>query len=346
MACLPCQIAALNRLEEKRMKTFVTGSTGFIGGHLVHKLLDRNYQVTCLVRNPHSEPAQRLRERGASLVLGDILEPETMRTSMTQADIVFHLAGWYKVGAADSTPALPINVQGTRTVLELAHELRVENIVHTSTVGVFGNTHGQVVDESYRRSTPFTTEYNRTKTMAQEIATELIAQGAPIRIVMPGSAYGPGDHSVLATFLRAFLRGFLPLIPGADSGISLVHVQDVAEGLVLAAEKGKAGEKYILAGPSITYGEMLRQVAQVANRRPPLLIPSWPMAILGRLSRLGNHLIPLPTIIHPETLQNLQGVTFWASGAKAQRLLGWQSRPLEEGLEETLEWELQRIKKS
>lgn len=328
------------------MNAFVTGSTGFIGAHLVHKLLERNYQVTCLVRHPHGEPAQRLCQKGASIIHGDILEPETLREGLAQADIAFHLAGWYKVGAADSTPALPVNVQGTRIVLQLAHESSVKSIIHTSTVGVLGNTHGQVVDENYQRNTPFTTEYNRTKAMGHEIAEEMIAQGAPIRIVMPGAAYGPGDHSVLATFLRAYLRGFLPIMPGADSGISLVYVEDVAEGLILAAEKGQTGEKYILAGPSLTYGEMLHRVARLIDRRPPLVIPSWPMAILGQLARLANHYLPLPAIFHPETLQNLRGVTFWASGAKAQRSLGWHSRPLEEGLERTLEWELQKIKAS
>jgi len=176
--------------------------------------------------------------------------------------------------------------------------------------------------------------------MAHEIAGDWLARGAPIRIVMPGGVYGPGDHSVLALFLRAFLRGRLPVVVGADSGMTLAHVEDVAEGHILAAEQGRPGD-YILSGPCLTYGQMLGRIAEIAHRSPPLFISSWPIPALIQLARFANRLSPLPPTLHPETLQGMNRVTFWVTSAKAQEELGWRSRPLEQGLAETVAWELE-----
>ncbi len=160
---------------------------------------------------------------------------------------------------------------------------------------------------------------------------------------MPGGVYGPGDHSVLAQFLRAYLRGILPIVVGADSGMTLVHVEDVAAGHILAAEKGEPGASYILAGSCLTYREMLSQVARVAGRRPPLFLPSWPIPALVTLTGIISRFRSLAPTLHPETLGGMNRVTFWVSSDRAQRDLGWQSRPLEEGLAETVDWELGRI---
>ena len=323
------------------MRAFITGATGFIGGHVARRLLGRGDALACLVRTPSSAAARQLQDHGATLVPGDITQAYTMREAMAGADVVFHIAGWYRVGVADISPALPTNVQGTRTVLQLAHELHIPNIVYTSAAAALGNTRGRIVDENHRRDAPFVTEYTRTKYMAHEIAQEWVARGAPIRLVMPGGVYGPGDHSVLALFLRAFLRGRLPVVVGADSGMTLVYVEDVAEGHILAAEKGQPG-KYILAGPCLTYGEMLRRIAEIAHRPPPLFLSSWPIPALVQLTRLVDRLFPLPPTLHPETLQGMNRVTFWVTSARAQKELGWQSRPLEQGLVETVTWELEK----
>jgi len=322
------------------LRAFVTGATGFIGGWVARRLLERGYSLTCLVRTPSSAAARQLQVQGATLVQGDITQADTMGAAMAGADVVFHIAGWYRVGVCDVAPALPTNVQGTRNVLQLAHQLDIPNIVYTSAAAALGNTYGRIVDEGHRRAAPFVTEYTRTKYMALEIAEEWVARGAPIRIVMPGGVYGPGDHSVLALFLRAFLRGRLPIVVGADSGMTLVHVEDVAEGHILAAERGQPG-KYILAGPCLTYGEMLSRIAQIARRRPPLFISSWPIPALIQLARLANRLFPLPPTLHPETLQGMNRVTFFVTSARAQRELGWGCRPLEQGLGETVAWEME-----
>ncbi len=325
------------------MRAFITGATGFIGGHVARQWLARGHGATCLVRDPGSPAAQQLQPLGAELVAGDITRPEMMREAMTGSDVLFHIAGRYKIGLEDSSAALRINVDGTRSVLGLAHELKIPNIVYTSTALVLGNTRGRVVDESHRRDSPFDSEYTRTKTMAHEIALEYIAQGSPIRIVMPGAGYGPGDHSLLGVLLRDYLRGRFPAVPGADSGVSLIHVADVAEGHILAVERGKPGESYLLAGTNLTYCAVLEMVAQIAGRRPPLALPSWPVPVFIQVARLANRFLALPPIFHPETLQNLNRVTYWFSSAKAGTELGWQPRPLEDGVAETVHWELEQL---
>jgi dihydroflavonol-4-reductase len=327
-------------------RVFVTGATGFIGRSLTRKLLARDHEVTFLTRHPDGQATRALQAAGAVPVHGDITEAETMHEAMAEAELVFHLAGWYRVGEPDPATALSINVEGTRTVLESAYGLGVPNIVYTSTGVVLGNTRGRIVDERFCRQAPFASIYARSKTIAHEIAQELIHRGAPVRIVMPGAVFGPQDHSLVGTFLRFYLRGWLPLIPGVDAGISLTYVDDVAEGHILAAERGHAGESYLLAGPCLTYEEMLRLVARVADRPEPISMSSWPVPGLVQLARLVNRFVSLPPAFHPETLGYLNGLTYWFNAGKAQHELGWRRRPLITGVQETVAWELEQLARS
>ncbi|HLF01904.1 MAG TPA: NAD-dependent epimerase/dehydratase family protein, partial [Anaerolineales bacterium] len=234
------------------MRVFVTGANGFIGSHLVPILIKRGYGVTCLVRDPAK--ADRLAELGARLVKGDVTERESMREPMRGSDAVFHLAGWYAIGNHDKAKMQAINVDGAKHTLELAAELGVPKIIHTSTVGVFGNTNGNIVDESYRvGQAAMSTEYERTKWAAHyEVAVPLQQRGAPVIIVQPGGVTGRGDPSPHVQTFELFLQR-IPVMLGPQSGITLAHVDDVAEGHALAMEKGKPGESFILAGPCLTY---------------------------------------------------------------------------------------------
>ena len=231
------------------MKAFVTGGSGFIGQHVVQKLVARGDEVHALARS--EESAALLRQLGATVFKGDITDAASLRPGMAGCDVVFHMAAWYKLGAPDWMNAEAINVGGTRRVLRLAHELGIPKIVYTSTVAVYGDTQGQLVDESYYKEGPFLTEYDRTKWLAHyKVALPLIEKGAPIVIVMPGGVYGPGDTSFIAQLMRMFYRG-LAVLPGSDLTVTYAHVEDIAEGHLLAAEKGKVGESYILTGPAI-----------------------------------------------------------------------------------------------
>ena len=318
------------------MKAFVTGGSGFIGQHVVKKLLERKYEVAALARSPESTAV--LQALGCTVVPGDITDVASMREGMVGSDIVFHIAAWYKIGNVDWMKAEAINVGGTRKVLRLAHELGIPKIIYTSTVAVFGDTHGQLVDETYYKGGPFLTEYDRTKWLAHyKVALPLIEKGAPITIVLPGGVYGPGDHSNIAEMMRLFYQG-LPMLPGPEMTITYAHVEDIAEGHLLAAEKGKPGESYILAGPAIPLGEMIDFWGHLTGKPAPLLrLPAnflKPFApLVGTLSKI----LPLPTAFSEDSVKIL-GATYIAPPDKARAELGWQTRPLQTGMLETFEW--------
>ena len=318
------------------MKAFVTGGSGFIGQHVIRKLIQRGYDVHALARS--SQSADIVSSLGASVVRGDITDVESMREGMTGSDVVFHIAAWYKIGADDWIKAETINVGGTRKVLRLAHELGVPKIIYTSTIVVFGDTKGELVDESYFQGAPFLSEYDRTKWLAHyKVAEPLIEKGAPITIVIPGGVYGPGDTSSIADMMRMFYRG-LPVLPGPDLTLTYAHVEDIAEGHILAAEKGKTGESYILAGPAIPLGEMFDFWAHLTGRpKPAVRVPSQFIRPLAPVAGIASSVMPLPSTYSQEAIQ-IVGATYMARSDKARRELGWQTRPLQTGMLETFEW--------
>ena len=326
------------------MKAFVTGGTGFIGSRVVRRLIERGYDVTCLVRRP--EKAAALRELGATLVQGDITDRDSMRQGMTGADVVFHCAGWCEVGLPRSAEERMerINVGGTENVFELAVELGVPKIVYTSTVGILGDTCCLVADETHQRDSSFDSAYDRTKYRAHQVAERYIAQGAPVIIVMPAGVYGPGDRCMIGTSVRLLLRRMLPVMPGADTGFSFVHVEDVAEGHILAAEKGQAGQSYILGGDVMTAGDALQVIARLSGVPAPLLLlDSKLVAPLGPVANWIEGFVPLPPMLSSEMLQSL-GRTWWVTPAKAQRELGYTHRSIEEGMAETVLWEAAQLR--
>jgi dihydroflavonol-4-reductase len=322
------------------MKIFVTGANGFIGSHLVTKLIARGHPVVCLVRDPSK--ASQLAQQGAMLVKGDVTNRDSMREPMHGADAVLHLAGWYEFIARgdDIRRMRAINVDGTRNVLELAAELGVPRILHTSTVGVFGNTRGKIADESFRaEKDSLQSEYERTKWAAHyEVAVPLQQRGAPVIILLPGGVTGAGDPSPHLALYRFYLRR-MPVMFGASSGATWAHVDDIAEGHILALERGSVGEAYILAGPAMTYREMMERFAQVTGIPGPKIwlpdaITGATATLLGWLAALG---VALPDLSE-EGVSALSGYTYWGSAEKAKRELGWRVRPVDEAFRETLEW--------
>src|SRR5262245_3188220 len=252
------------------MKIFLTGATGFIGGRLARRLRAAGHDVTALVRTP--ERAADLAALGVKLAPGDITERDTVRAAMRGADAIYHVAAWYRIGARDHSMAWRINVEGTRNVLQVMRELGVPRGVYTSTLAVFSDTGGQLVDESYRyRGKRWLSVYDQTKHAAHyEVALPLMEEGLPLTIVQPGLNYGPGDTSATrATFIQ-YLKGELPLIP-RRTAFCWAHVDDTVEGHVLAMERGRTGESYIIAGPAHTLVEALDLARRVTGRPLPRL---------------------------------------------------------------------------
>ena len=319
------------------MRYFVTGATGFIGARLVRQLGAAGHEVRALVRTPSR--ASALAAPGISLHGGDITDKESMREAMRGSDGVFHLAAWYRIGARAGERRLAdqINVQGTRNVLELMRELAIPKGVYTSTLAVFGDTEGWVGDESYRHSGPWLSEYDRTKWKAHyEVAVPMIQAGLPLVIVQPGVVYGPGDPSVIGNLLRQYLKRTLPIRPHG-AAFCWGHVDDTAHGHVLAMDKGRAGQSYILAGPPHTLEEVLETAHEITGIRPPRLrLPAAVLRAMAAVANLVERVIPLPQAYSGETLRIAAGATYLASSEKAQQELGFQTRALEDGLRETL----------
>ena len=317
------------------MKYFVTGATGFIGSRVASRLLDAGHTLTALVRDPAK--AAWLAKRGAEIAVGDVTDIESLRSGMGGSDGVFHIAGWYLTGVKDTTPAARINIEGTRNVLQVMGELAIPKGVYTSTLAVNSNTRGRLVDESYRYDGPHLSEYDRTKWVAQrEIAEPLMAAGLPLVIVLPGAVYGPGDHSAVGQSFAQYLRGKLALIP-RESALCWAHVEDIAAAHLLAMDKGRSGESYIIAGPPHTLEEAFAIAEGITGvPAPRLRISPKAMRLLAGIMAVVGAVVPLPQLYHPENLRITAGVTYLGSNKKAQDKLGYRPRPLKEGLEPTL----------
>ena len=319
----------------------MTGGTGFIGGEIVRQLRERGDEVACLVRTP--QKGQATAALGCELVAGDLGDSRAIREGMQGCDAAIHAAAMYEVGIpASQRPAMrEANVGGTERVLRAALEAKVAKVVYVSTVGAFGNTHGKVVDESYEHpGKEFTSCYEETKWEAHQIARRMIRdEGLPCVIVQPGGVYGPGDTSSIGELLNQFLSGKMPLIPFPELGICLSHVEDIAAGIVLALDRGKPGETYVLSGPVTTVREAIDVVAKVTDRKAPKhAIPTPLMKAMVPIGPLVGKMMGQPPNLR-ELISSADGVTFWASHEKASRELGYEPRGLEQGLRETLEAE-------
>lgn len=321
---------------------FVTGATGFIGGEVARQLIHAGHAVVAIARDPAR--ATRLTTLGVRVVAGDITDRASLREPMAGVDGVFHLAGWYRIGARDKRPGQQVNVEGTRNVLEVMRELGVPRGVYTSTLAVNGDTHGRIVDENYRFNGPFLSEYDRTKWVAHyQVAEPMIRQGLPLMVVQPGGVYGPGDSSPQGDLLRQYLRRQLPMVP-RGAAFCFGHVEDTASGHLLAMERGALGQSYIIAGPPATLIEALALAERITGVPAPRIHPP-PALIRGAAAVVGvlEQIVPVPETYSSEYLRVAAGVTYLGSNARAVRELGFAPRSLEVGLRQTLEYERSRL---
>jgi nucleoside-diphosphate-sugar epimerase len=322
------------------VKAFVTGGTGFIGERLVQRLRDRGDDVVALVRS--REKGKKLEAMGATLVEGDLSSSEAIHTGLEGADSVFHIAAIYKVGIPKSEheAMYDANVRGTERVLDAAFQAGVGRIVYVSTVNVFGNTRGEIVDETYERPAgEYLSYYDETKYLSHQVAKERIAKGAPIVIVQPGGVYGPGDHSELGNVIDQTRSGKLRALPFAGLGMNLVYVDDVADGILLAHDRGEVGESYVLGGQIATMRDLVETVAGIAGRKPPRReLPSGVIKLAAPAGPVVGKLMGFPPNFR-ELISASDGVTYWAKDDKARRTLGYSPRDLSSGLRQTLDAE-------
>ena len=306
------------------MRVFVTGATGFVMGAVVRVLRARGDAVVALVRSPSR--AASLSALGCELVAGDVVDPSAAVGAIRGCDALIHGAAIYEIGvnAKRRREMEETNVTGTRRILEAARAAGVSRIVYVSTIAAFGNTHGAVVAEGHRPTSPAASAYEDTKRRSHEIALDAQRSGAPIVIVQPGQVYGPNDHSAVGANLRALAEGRLRYRALEELGLNLVHVDDLADGILRALDRGRPGECYVLGGEITRLGDAYRAVAKVTGRAlPSLVVPSAILLFIGRL---------IPSM---REVVLSAGVTFWATDAKARAELGTKPRDLETGMRDT-----------
>lgn len=320
------------------MKIFLTGGTGFIGGHVVKQLRERGDQVRALARS--ADKARPLEEQGCEVVIGSLATPGEIAAGMEGCDAVIHGAAIYEVGIPKSRheEMHDANVLGTERVLRAALEAGIPRVVYISTVAAFGDTHGKVVNETYEHpGGSFTSYYEQTKYEAHQIARKMIDdEGLPCVIVQPGGVYGPDDHSQLGNLADQTLAGKLPMIPFPDFGLVVVHVEDVATGVLLALDNGEVGEQYIIGGEKTTNRELIRAIAEIGGCKPPSR--SLPTGLIKAIAPFGAVVGPLmgfPPNMR-ELVTSTDGVTFWASSEKAKEKLGYRPRDLRATITDTL----------
>ena len=320
------------------MRVFLTGGTGFIGGQIARKLRARGDEVRVLVRSP--EKGKVLADLGCKLHQGDLSDEAAIRAGLEGCDALIHGAAVYKVGIPENEHAAmyEANVGGTERVMRAALAAKTPKVVYVSTIAAFGNTHGEVVDETYQHpGQEFTSYYEQTKFEAHKLAKRLIADdGLPGVIVQPGAVYGPDDHSSVGQQINQFLAGKMPMIAFPDLGFNMVHVEDVADGVLLALDKGEVGEAYVLGGEITTMRGVIDAAGRVADKKPPKRAMPTPMIkAMTPFGGLVGKVMGQPPNLR-ELISSADGVTFWAKHDKAIAELGYSPRGLEQGLRETL----------
>jgi dihydroflavonol-4-reductase len=318
--------------------TLVTGATGFVGSAVVRVLLARGHAVRVLAR-PGSD-RRNLAALDIDIAEGDLTDPASLSRAADGCRYLFHVAADYRLWVPDPEAMMQANVSGTRALLLAAQARGVERIVYCSSVAALGLTaDGTPADET----TPVSPEkiigvYKRSKYLAEQAVLALVHDhGVPAVIVNPSTPVGPRDIKPTPTgkMIRDAATGRMPAY--VDTGLNIVHVDDVAEGHVLALERGTAGERYILGGEDMLLGEIFAKVAAAAGRRPPglklPLAPLYPVAMVcEQLARFG-----VEPVVTRETLAMARKKMFFSS-AKARAVLGYAPRPANQAIEDAVAW--------
>ena len=318
--------------------SLVTGANGFLGSHVVRALLARGDRVRALARL--NADISALRGVECAIVRGDVRDIDSLRAAAKGCDEVYHVAADYRLWVVDHAPMYAINVDGTRNVIDAAREARVSRIVHTSTVGALGIPHGA----PGREDTPVTVDamvgpYKRSKFLAERVAEDAARAGAPVVIVNPSTPIGPLDYKPTPTgrMIVDFLNRKMPAY--LDTGLNLVGVEDCAGGHLLAAERGRVGEKYILGGENLSLEELFARLAKLTGLPAPKMRIPYAVAYgfaLGAeaVARTITHKPPRASLT--EVKMARKKMFFDSSKAKAE--LGYAPGPINPALKRAIDF--------
>ena len=326
------------------MKCFVTGASGFIGANLVHELNARGHVVKALLRD--GSDIRGLHGAAFERVSGDLADAAKLRAAMRGCDWCFHVAASYHLWLRDYAPMYAANVAGTRNVIEAAAAAGCSRIVYTSTVGCIGLPDGVGGKFTPTDETATTTEaqmtnhYKRSKWQAEQVARELAGKGLPVVIVNPSAPIGPRDvkptptGQVIVDFLNRAMPAYL------DTGLNWVHVRDVAIGHILAAERGRIGERYILghADGNWTMKQALDGLAEITSVPAPKFRVPYSVALAAAHVNEAFSALTAKPPKAPVAGVRMAKYKMWFNPAKAIRELGLPQTPPKQALTDAVEW--------
>jgi len=329
---------------------FVTGATGFIGTKLVNALLAKGYSVHALSRAASNR--EGLMHERVRLVQGDLLDRDSLRKGMEGCSQVFHLAAYAKNWSRDPSVFFSQNVDGMTNVLDAARDAGIKRVVFTSTIVVFGpRPAGVIGDESMPRITPkYFTEYEESKAVAERKALEYVKKGHPIVIVNPTRVYGPGkltEGNSVSLMIDMYDRGKVPVL--LNNGVNVgnyVLVDDLVRGHILAMERGKIGERYILGGENASLKRIFELVDEASGKKHfQFSLPPSIAMLYGSLEKKRAEWLRMYPQITPGWVETF--LQDWAyTCAKAERELGYTITPLKDGIRLTYDWLMTLRKKS
>ncbi|MBW1951916.1 MAG: NAD-dependent epimerase/dehydratase family protein [Deltaproteobacteria bacterium] len=319
-------------------KTLVTGGSGFVGRALVQELLADGRQVRVLARHPEHPALQGL---AVEVVQGDLRHPDSLRIALEGCSYLFHVAADYRLWVPNPKDMYATNVEGTRHILRAAWERGLERVVYTSTVGTLGNPGDGTPG---REDTPVSFadmvgHYKKSKFLAEQIALEFARRGLPIVLVNPSTPVGPWDYRPTPTgqMIVDFLNGQMPAY--LDSGLNLIHVRDVARGHILAEERGRPGEKYILGHQNLSLSEIFEILAGISQRPAPRWrLPYYPILGLAYVNEFWATWVSHRPPRIPLTAVKMAGKFMYFDSSKAMQELGLPQTPVREALQDAITW--------
>jgi len=318
-------------------RILVTGASGFVGSAVARALATRGDDVTVLLRA--SSPRTNIAGIECRVAIGDMRDVDAVTKAMEGARYVFHLAADYRLWARDPEEIVRNNFEGARAVMTAAKTTGVERVVYTSSVAALKPLAGAAADESSRHSeNTVIGAYKRSKLVAERFVERLAGEGLPVVIVSPSTPIGPRDVKPTPTgrIIVQAANGGMPAF--VDTGLNLVHVDDVAAGHLLALEKRRIGENYILGGEDVRLKDMLRAIAPLVGRKPPRVqLPRGPLYPLAYGAEAVARVTGKEPFLTADALRMSKHHMFFSS-AKAKAELGFSARPYQHGIEDAVKW--------
>jgi len=321
------------------MTTLVTGATGFLGSAIARALLKDGRKIKLLARG--NANLRNIKGLDAEIVIGDLRDRESLKSALQGCSKLYHAAAFYSLWNKDKKLIYDINVQGTRNILEIALELGLENVVYTSTVGCIGLSKDRTpTNEDYPMDpATLSNDYKLSKFQAEKIALEMHGRGLPVVIVNPSTPIGPRDIKPTPTgkIVLDFLNGKMPAY--LDTGLNLIDVSDCARGHILAEEKGRPGERYILGNKNMSLKDILLALEKITGvRAPSIKIPHWVAYTAGLACETLSNLITQTPPAIPLAGVKMAKYFMYFDSSKAIKELGLPQNSVENALNQSVKW--------